>query len=127
MVVVRDRSDFGGEKFASVERETGVESGWATVAPDRYNKWDNDITGISRSRACLDPNIVIITFGLPSVTDFFTIYHRLREYFPLCRDRKKWTSKSLLLGKMSNVEYLQVDNGDLYLRVDLLKLFFLCA
>jgi len=54
----------GAEQFASVERETGVESGRAAaVAPDRYNKWDNDITGTPESRARPGPNVVIITFG----------------------------------------------------------------
>lgn len=54
----------GAGQFASVERETGVESGRAaTVAPDRYNKWDNDITGTPGSRARPGPNVVIITFG----------------------------------------------------------------
>jgi len=54
-------------QFASVERETGVESGRAAaVAPDRYNKWDNDITGTPGSRARPGPNIVIIAFDSPA-------------------------------------------------------------
>lgn len=57
----------GAGQFASVERETGVESGRAAaVAPDRYNKWDNDITGTPGSRARPGPNVIITTFGSPA-------------------------------------------------------------
>jgi len=60
--IIRD-----ARQFASVERETGVESGRAaTLVPDRYNKWDNDITGAPGSRARPGPNVVIIAFGSPA-------------------------------------------------------------
>jgi len=73
----------GAGQFASVERETGVESGWTTaVAPDRYNKWDNDITGTPGSRMRPGSNVVIITFGSFARSMFSIVHHILSCLFP---------------------------------------------
>lgn len=102
------------------------------MAPDRYNKWDNDITGTPGSRARPGPNVVIITFGSLDALPLLSTRILLPFVFPRdyantfssrARERTRHRNCTLVEGRPVILADYGMDNDSLHLRRRTRELF----